>query len=72
LRHTNHAEDGGAIVELCISDNGCGFDTACIPPDRLGLSIMRERAQAIGAKLEIESKTDTGTQVSVVWKENER
>jgi nitrate/nitrite-specific signal transduction histidine kinase len=72
LRHTNHAEDGGARVELCISDDGCGFDTTCVPPDRLGLSIMRERAQAIGAELRIESKTDTGTQVSVVWKENER
>jgi nitrate/nitrite-specific signal transduction histidine kinase len=66
LRHAGHAEDGGARVELCIRDDGCGFDTTCIPPDRLGLSIMRERAQAIGARLEIESKIDTGTRISVV------
>jgi signal transduction histidine kinase len=72
LRHTNHASDGGAMVELCIHDDGRGFDTTCIPPDHLGLSIMRERAQAIGAKLKIESQTDAGTQVSVIWKENER
>jgi signal transduction histidine kinase len=67
-----HADGGGAAVELCISDDGCGFDAACISPDRLGLSIMRERAQAIGAELTIASKIDMGTRVSVIWKESEQ
>jgi len=55
-------------VELRVSDDGCGFDPHCVPPDRLGLDIMRERAQAVGAMLEIESKPGLGTQIVVVWK----
>jgi signal transduction histidine kinase len=33
----------------------------------LGLGIMRERAEAIGAKLEIESQIGQGTKVRVRW-----
>jgi signal transduction histidine kinase len=58
---------GERSVELCISDNGRGFDPNCVPSDRLGLGIIRERAQAIGASLEIESEPGAGTRVSVVW-----
>jgi GAF domain-containing protein len=54
-------------VELRVSDDGRGFDTGRIPPDRLGLGIIRERAQAIGAALQIESQSGQGTQVIVVW-----
>ncbi len=39
--------------------------------DRLGLGIIRERAEAIGATLEIESETDCGTVIRVVWKSGE-
>jgi signal transduction histidine kinase len=56
-------------VELQVRDNGRGFDPSCIPPDRLGLGIIRERAQAIGAELAIESQPGCGTQLVVVWKE---
>jgi len=59
-------------VELQVSDDGRGFDPSCIPPDRLGLDIIRERAQAIGAELTIESLAGHGTQVMVVWQEEER
>jgi len=55
-------------VELRVSDDGRGFDPSCVPPDRLGLGIIRERAQAIGAALTIESQPGRGTQVLVVWK----
>jgi ligand-binding sensor domain-containing protein/signal transduction histidine kinase len=55
-------------VELRVSDDGRGFDLSCVPPDRLGLGIIRERAQAIGAALTIESQPGHGTQVLVVWK----
>jgi signal transduction histidine kinase len=58
----------GGGVELCIRDDGCGFDPVCVSPDHLGLGIMRERVQTIGATLEIESESDRGTQVVVVWK----
>jgi nitrate/nitrite-specific signal transduction histidine kinase len=58
-------------VELRISDDGCGFDPSGTPPDRLGLGIMRERAQAVGATLGIESEPGLGTQIVVMWKEDE-
>jgi signal transduction histidine kinase len=61
----------GARVELCIRDNGRGFDPGNVPPDRLGLGIIRERAQAIGAVLEIDSQLGRGTQVKVVWTKDE-
>jgi nitrate/nitrite-specific signal transduction histidine kinase len=64
-------EEGGSI-ELRVSDNGCGFDPSCVPPDRLGLGIIRERAQAIGATLKIESQPGHGTQVMIVWKDENR
>jgi signal transduction histidine kinase/ligand-binding sensor domain-containing protein len=61
--------EGG--VELRVSDDGRGFDLDCVPSDRLGLGIIRERAQAIGATLEIESEPGRGTQIRVKWKKDE-
>ena len=54
-------------VALSIEDNGQGFDTADMPPDRYGVEIMNERAAAIGARLEIESQPGHGTSVHVKW-----
>jgi signal transduction histidine kinase len=54
-------------VELCIHDDGAGFQPGQVAPDSLGLGIMRERAEAIGAALSIESEVGEGTQVRVVW-----
>jgi PAS domain S-box-containing protein len=62
----------GLLVELRISDDGRGVNLAHISPQSLGLSIMRERAEAIGAKLSIESQVGQGTQVSVVWQDKGR
>jgi signal transduction histidine kinase/ligand-binding sensor domain-containing protein len=59
--------DGGLEVELRIMDDGRGFDPADVPPDRLGLGNMRERAQAIGATLIVESELGRGTEVVTVW-----
>jgi signal transduction histidine kinase len=58
-------------VELSITDDGRGFDLAHVPPDRLGLGIIRERAQAIGAVLHMESEPGRGTRITVVWKGNQ-
>ena len=52
---------------LTVSDNGRGFDKASLPVDSLGIGIMRERAEAVGAGLEIESKAERGTVVKVTW-----
>jgi len=55
-------------VTLHVSDDGCGFDPSCVLPDHMGLGIMRERAQAVGATFTIVSQPGHGTQVMVVWK----
>ena len=57
-------------VRLSIVDDGCGFELAQVPPEHLGLTIMRERADAIGAQLRITSQPGEGTQVSVTWLES--
>ena len=58
-------------VKLLISDDGCGFDPRSVSPEHLGLGIMRERAAAIGAHLEIQSHPGGGTQIVVGWEEKE-
>jgi signal transduction histidine kinase len=52
-------------VLLRIQDDGRGFDLGAPPPESMGLGIMRERAEAIGARLEISSQEGHGTQVTV-------
>ena len=54
-------------MELVIRDDGTGFDLDNTAPERLGLGIMRERAEAVGAKLDIDSQPGHGTQITVVW-----
>lgn len=56
-------------VELSIWDDGCGFKLDGIKPRNLGLSIMKERTEAIEAKLTIKSKLGQGTEVIVIWTE---
>ena len=55
----------GPPVVLSIADNGDGFDEADVPSGHLGLQIMRERAEAVGAHLEIDSGAARGTTVTV-------
>jgi signal transduction histidine kinase/ligand-binding sensor domain-containing protein len=71
-----HSGAGQATVRLCcgpervalhVTDDGRGFDVDAIPPDHLGVGIMRERAEAIGATLTIESEIGQGTEVTLVW-----
>ncbi len=56
-----------ARIKLVIQDNGRGFDPTQILSERLGLGIMRERAESIGAQLEISSKPGQGVCVTIVW-----
>jgi GAF domain-containing protein/HAMP domain-containing protein len=55
------------VVELLVKDDGRGFDPDYSQPDRLGLGIIRERAESIGASVEIRSEPGSGTEVEVVW-----
>jgi signal transduction histidine kinase len=52
-------------VLLSIRDDGRGFDPADIAPHSLGVSIMRDRAEKIGAQWAIHSQIGEGTIVTV-------
>lgn len=54
-------------VLLTLRDNGRGFDLQATSPECMGLHIMRERAETIGAQLQVESEPGAGTQVSMLW-----
>jgi PAS domain S-box-containing protein len=58
----------GVRFEVC--DNGIGFDMTASKPTSLGMRIMRERAEAIGAELSVSSAPGQGTCVELIWNEN--
>ncbi len=55
----------GPPTVLRVADNGDGFEVDDVPGGRLGLQIMRERAEAVGAEVSIESEPGEGTTVTV-------
>ena len=55
----------GRQLKLSIEDDGAGFVVAQRPAGRLGLVGMRERIEALGGSLEIESAPGQGTTVLV-------
>jgi signal transduction histidine kinase len=65
-----HSEPGR--VHLSIRDDGRGFEVAQVVRDRFGLRNMRERAAAIGARIEIVSQPGAGTQITLEWQEEHR
>ena len=54
-------------VGLSIVDNGRGFDLAAVTPDHLGLKIMCERAEAVGAGFSLCSNPGQGTKIFISW-----
>jgi signal transduction histidine kinase len=54
-------------VDLGIQDDGVGFDLEGVCIESLGLGIMRERAEAIGALLFVCSEEGQGTKIRVRW-----
>ncbi|MCZ8093281.1 MAG: type IV pili methyl-accepting chemotaxis transducer N-terminal domain-containing protein [Acidovorax sp.] len=50
-----------------VQDDGIGFEAAQVPPDsvHVGLGIMRERAQRIGAVVQVHSQAGQGTRVCI-------
>jgi len=58
-------------IELRVTDDGRGFEPSDVEPGEMGLGIMQERVLSIGAKLEIQSQPGCGTQVTVVWTNDE-
>ncbi len=57
-----------------VRDDGAGFDGAGLRPDdtHVGLRIMRERAQRIGATVEVRSSPGSGTRVVLTLPETQR
>jgi PAS domain S-box-containing protein len=55
-------------VNLHIIDDGHGFNSSEIAAGGFGLGNIRERANQIGAILNIDSKINEGTDISVVWR----
>jgi two-component system sensor histidine kinase UhpB len=51
-------------VDLCVRDNGRGFDST-LPPSGLGLNGMAERARLVGGELSIYSSPGSGTTVTL-------
>ncbi|MBI2166241.1 MAG: GAF domain-containing protein [Chloroflexi bacterium] len=61
-------DGNGERFEVVIQDNGLGFDLARLPSTgwpRFGLQTMRERAEAVGGTLLIETAPGHGTKVAV-------
>ena len=58
------------FVEIAIRDNGIGFDINQVEPYRMGLRIMQERADVIGAELRVVSNPGKGTNVTITWCES--
>jgi PAS domain S-box-containing protein len=56
-------------AHLSVDDNGHGFDIRALPGGHLGLSIMRERAAGINARLTFNSEIGHGTRIRLDWRE---
>ncbi|MBI5959463.1 MAG: hypothetical protein HY866_12055 [Chloroflexi bacterium] len=54
------------------NDDGHGFESEQIAPTSLGMGIMRERADSVGAQLKISSVVGEGTRITLPWKEGEK
>jgi len=59
-------------ITLVIKDDGRGFDVEQISLQGMGLGIMRERAESVGAVFQITSQPGNGTQIKVIWDDTER
>lgn len=61
----NMSADG---LYLAITDDGRGFDVGVHQSGHMGLQIIQDRAQRIGAHLEILSEPMRGTLINATWK----
>lgn len=57
---------------LLIHDDGRGFEFTGIGTTHLGLRIMQERAEEVGAEIQIDSAPGHGTDVLVQWRERSK
>lgn len=62
--HLKHEATG---IEVKIHDDGRGFDPEQTASGHYGLSMMRERAEVVGAQLAITSRPGHGTKLIIRW-----
>ncbi len=64
--HVDLTVTKGAAWRFAVSDNGHGFDTGRTHSEtHVGMKIMRERAERIGARVLVESTPGKGTQITL-------
>jgi signal transduction histidine kinase len=67
--HATHmqisAHRSGQFIEVCVADNGSGFDTATMSTGR-GLRHLAQRAASLNGSIVIESRPGTGTTVRLL------
>jgi two-component system nitrate/nitrite sensor histidine kinase NarX len=63
-----HEETG---IELSIRDDGQGFDSEQTTSGHYGLSMMRERAEGVGARLSVTSQPGHGTELLIRWRSSQ-
>ena len=57
---------GDTVIRLSLDDNGKGFDTDALGKEsNLGLKLIKERAEMLGGKFEIDSAPGKGARVSL-------
>jgi signal transduction histidine kinase len=61
-------EHDDTAIELSIRDDGQGFDPERSTSGHYGLSMMHERAEAVGAQLSITSQPGHGTELIIRWR----
>jgi two-component system nitrate/nitrite sensor histidine kinase NarX len=57
----------GAAIELCIRDDGRGFDPEQTLSGHYGLGMMQERAESVGGLLSVTSQPGHGTELILQW-----
>jgi len=62
----------GDVIELCIRDNGQGFDPEKNFSEHYGLNMMKVRAKAVGARLSITRQPLHGMELALRWKTAEK
>jgi signal transduction histidine kinase len=68
LRFEANGKADAAEARLEIADDGVGFDLeTAAEGGQFGLHIMRERAEAVGAALSVQTAPDEGTQIVLEW-----
>lgn len=55
--------DEQRMVQVCIRDNGVGFNPANAPHNHYGLIIMRDRAHILGGVIDVNTANEGGTEI---------